>query len=74
MHGRELDTFDFQANLEEEDVSGSSCVRQEIARTLFSRSSHQFGQVFSTQRFSSMTVSFTTLPRTLNAIATRWSS
>ncbi len=54
MYGRDLDTFDFQANQEDENVSGSSCVEQEIALTLFSRSSHQFGQVFSMQCFSSM--------------------
>lgn len=69
---RELNAFDVEANL-----GGGECpVEMRCMRvpTLFSRSSHQLGQVFSTQRFSSMIVSFTTVPRTLNAIATRWSS
>ena len=49
-------------------------MREYVYHTLFSKSSHQLGHVFSTHRFSSMMVPLTTVASTENAIATRWSS
>ena len=64
-----LDAFDFNTDLE---VTHGSCAKNlKNKLTLFSRSSHQLGHVFSTHLFSSIMVSPTTVLKTLKAIATR---
>lgn len=69
----QFDTLNFETDLMV-DVLVRIMKGRPLGHTLFSKSSHQLGQVFSTHLFSSRTVSLTAVPSTLKAMATRWSS